>query len=99
VQQANLIKRIDAIYPPLAVQAQISGQVRFTVIIGKDGTLQNIQLISGHPLLLPSPQGRGSSHGLPRRASSGHLVGTVSIVGGMVRPSALAVSNFVQTSR
>jgi tetratricopeptide (TPR) repeat protein len=56
VQQANLIKKIDAIYPPLAVQAQISGQVRFTVIIGKDGTLQNIQLISGHPLLVAAAQ-------------------------------------------
>ncbi len=31
VQEANLIKKIDAVYPPLAVQARISGQVRFTV--------------------------------------------------------------------
>jgi len=52
IQEANLIKKINAVYPPLAVQAQISGMVHFTVIIGKDGTLQNIQLISGHPLLV-----------------------------------------------
>ncbi len=52
VQEVNLLKKIDAIYPPLAVEARISGQVRFTVIIGKDGTVQNIQLMSGHPLLV-----------------------------------------------
>jgi tetratricopeptide (TPR) repeat protein len=52
VQEVNLIKKIDAVYPPLAVQAKISGQVRFTVIIGKDGTLMNVQLVSGHPLLV-----------------------------------------------
>lgn len=52
IQEWNLIKKIDAVYPPLAVQAHISGQVRFTVIIGKDGILQNVQLISGHPLLV-----------------------------------------------
>jgi tetratricopeptide (TPR) repeat protein len=52
IQQANLIKKVDPLYPPLAAQAQISGQVRFSVIIGKDGNMQNIQLISGHPLLV-----------------------------------------------
>jgi len=52
VQEANLIKKVDAVYPPLAVQARISGQVRFTVIIGKDGSVLNVQLVSGHPLLV-----------------------------------------------
>ncbi len=48
---ANLVSKVDPVYPPLALQARISGQVRFTVIIGKDGSIQNIQLVSGHPLL------------------------------------------------
>jgi TonB family protein len=52
VQAQNLIYRADPIYPPLAAQARIQGTVRFTAIIGKDGTMQNIQLISGHPLLV-----------------------------------------------
>jgi protein TonB len=52
VQAANLIKRVVPQYPPLAKQARISGQVRFTAIIGKDGTIQNLQLVSGHPLLV-----------------------------------------------
>jgi protein TonB len=52
VQAQNLIEKIDPGYPPIAAQARISGQVRFTVIIGKDGRVVNVQLISGHPLLV-----------------------------------------------
>jgi protein TonB len=36
----------------MAKQARIQGVVRFTAIIGKDGTIQNLQLITGHPLLI-----------------------------------------------
>jgi protein TonB len=56
VQAANLIRRITPVYPPLAKQARIQGQVRFTAIIGKDGAIQNLQLVSGHPLLVPAAQ-------------------------------------------
>ena len=52
VQAANLIKKVTPVYPPLAKQARIQGVVRFTAIIGKDGTIQNLQLVSGHPLLV-----------------------------------------------
>jgi hypothetical protein len=52
VQKANLITRVDPVYPLLAQQARISGQVRFNAIIGKDGNILNIQLVSGHPLLV-----------------------------------------------
>jgi len=52
VQQANLITKVDPVYPPLAIQARISGEVRFTAIIGKDGNVLNVQLVSGHPLLV-----------------------------------------------
>jgi protein TonB len=54
VQAANLIKKITPQYPALAKQARIQGTVRFTAIIGKDGTIQNLTLVSGHPLLVPS---------------------------------------------
>ena len=54
VQAAEIVKRVTPVYPPLAKQARISGQVRFTLIIAKDGTVRNVQLISGHPLLVPS---------------------------------------------
>jgi len=54
VQQANLIRKVTPVYPPLAKQARIQGVVHFQAIIGKDGTIQNLQLISGHPLLVES---------------------------------------------
>ncbi len=41
-------------YPPLAKQARIQGVVRLNAIIGKDGTVQDLQAASGHPLLVPS---------------------------------------------
>src|SRR5437660_5669895 len=50
VQAANLIRKITPVYPPLAKQARILGTVRFTAVTGEDGTLQNLQLVSGHPL-------------------------------------------------
>jgi protein TonB len=56
VQQANLIRQPKPIYPPLAKQARIQGVVRFEAIIGKDGTIQNLKMISGHPLLVPAAQ-------------------------------------------
>lgn len=38
-------------YPALARQARIQGAVHFTAIIGKDGVIQNLHLVVGHPLL------------------------------------------------
>ena len=40
----------------MAKQARIQGTVKFTAIIGKDGTIQNLQLVSGHPLLVAAAQ-------------------------------------------
>lgn len=54
VQAANLIQKPTPVYPPLAKQARVQGSVRFTVIIDKQGFIQNVQLVSGHPLLVPS---------------------------------------------
>jgi len=56
VQAANLIRKVTPQYPALAKQARVQGTVRFTAIIGKDGTIQNLQLISGHPLLVQAAQ-------------------------------------------
>ena len=52
VQERNLITMVDPLYPPLAMQARIQGLVRFNVVIGKDGRVANMQLVSGHPLLV-----------------------------------------------
>ena len=51
VQSAKLIKKVVPEYPPLAKAARISGVVHLIGIIGRDGTIRNLQLVSGHPLL------------------------------------------------
>jgi len=56
VQAAAKIRGQNPSYPPLAKQARIQGHVVFTAIIGRDGTIQNLQLVSGHPLLVPAAQ-------------------------------------------
>ncbi|HZT38015.1 MAG TPA: energy transducer TonB [Bryobacteraceae bacterium] len=52
VQEHNLIHKVDPEYPPLARQASIQGTVRFNATIGKDGRVTELQLVSGHPLLV-----------------------------------------------
>jgi TonB family protein len=52
VQAYKLIHKVDPVYPALALQARIQGAVRLTLTIGKDGTVQNVMVISGHPLLV-----------------------------------------------
>ena len=52
VQEYKLVRKVDPEYPAQALEARIQGTVRFIATIGKDGQLQNLQLISGHPLLV-----------------------------------------------
>jgi protein TonB len=52
VQAAKLINRVQPSYPPLARQTRIQGTVRLHAIIGKDGTVKELTLESGHPLLV-----------------------------------------------
>jgi protein TonB len=54
VQAAKLINQPKPAYPQLAKQARIQGVVRFNAVIGRDGTIQNLTLVSGHPLLVPA---------------------------------------------
>jgi periplasmic protein TonB len=51
VQAAKLIKRMVPAYPRAAIQTRISGTVHLLGIIAKDGTIQRLQVLSGHPLL------------------------------------------------
>ena len=52
VAAANRTDGMEPPYPPLAKAAGIQGSVEFTVLIGKDGAVQNVQLVRGHPLLV-----------------------------------------------
>ncbi len=51
VQAAKLITQIRPVYPPLAKQARIQGTVKLQAIIAKDGTIMQLEILSGHPLL------------------------------------------------
>jgi protein TonB len=48
---AKLIKQVLPVYPPLARAARVYGVVHLIGIIARDGTIRNLELVSGHPLL------------------------------------------------
>lgn len=54
VMQASLVHQVTPIYPQIAKTAHISGTVILHAIIGTDGTVQDLQYISGPPLLMRS---------------------------------------------
>jgi TonB family protein len=54
VQHTKLISQARPQYPVEAKQARIQGVVKLYALIGKDGTIQTLNLISGHPLLAPA---------------------------------------------
>jgi len=54
VSQGLLIKKVQPSYPPLARQARIQGTVTLQAEISKDGTIENLRLMSGHPMLAPA---------------------------------------------
>ena len=54
VQSAKLISQPRPQYPAMAKQARISGVVRLAAVIGKEGNVIDLKVISGHPLLVPA---------------------------------------------
>ncbi len=54
IQDLNLTHKVDPVCSALATDARVHGEVNFTVVIGQDGLPSNIQIISGHPLLVPA---------------------------------------------
>jgi TonB family protein len=54
VQQTKLVSQPLPVYPPDAKQAGIQGVVKLNATIAKDGTIQHLEVISGHPLLIPA---------------------------------------------
>lgn len=54
VSEGLLVHQVKPSYPPLARQARIQGSVVLQAAIGKDGSIQNLRLVSGHPMLAPA---------------------------------------------
>lgn len=51
VAQGLLVRQVKPTYPPLARSARIQGQVVLAAVISKDGSIENLHVISGHPML------------------------------------------------
>ena len=52
VAQGLLIHQTKPVYPPLAMQARIQGTVLLQAVVAKDGSVQHLRVVSGHPLLV-----------------------------------------------
>jgi protein TonB len=52
VVEAQLISRIEPRYPPLALQMRQSGTVVLHAIIGRDGHINALQVVSGSPFFV-----------------------------------------------
>jgi protein TonB len=52
VQQSKLLVKVQPVYPPLAKSAGVEGAVRLQAIVGKDGTVENLTVIEGQPMLV-----------------------------------------------
>jgi protein TonB len=49
---SRILRKVNPIYPVAARQHRIQGRVWFSVTIGKDGLVEDLRLLSGHPLLV-----------------------------------------------
>ena len=54
VQSAKLVRQLKPVYPQLAKQARIQGAVRLHALISREGTIEDLKVVSGHPLLVRS---------------------------------------------
>jgi protein TonB len=51
VKEAVVVRRVEPVYPDLARRARISGEVQLEGVIGTDGRIRELKVLSGHPLL------------------------------------------------
>jgi protein TonB len=51
VMSGKLVSKVEPTYPKQAKKAHVQGTVRLEVVIGKNGEIQDIRLVSGDPVL------------------------------------------------
>ncbi len=51
IEEGMLLSKVEPIYPVIARTARVQGEVLLAAVIGKDGRIQNLRLVSGHPML------------------------------------------------
>lgn len=50
----SLIYQVQPVYPPLARAARVEGPVVLAALISKDGTIENLRVVAGRPMLVSS---------------------------------------------
>ena len=51
LSEAQLVNRVEPVYPHVAVLTGIQGEVKLHAIIARDGRVVSLNVISGHPVL------------------------------------------------
>lgn len=54
VSRGLLVSRVEPLYPAMAKTARVQGQVVLQAVISKQGTIENLRVVSGHPMLIQS---------------------------------------------
>jgi protein TonB len=54
VTRGMVISKIEPKYPKLALAARVTGVVLLRAVISKEGEIKELQVVSGHPLLVPA---------------------------------------------
>lgn len=52
ISEGNLIRKVQPAYPPLAQSARIQGVVLLQAVISRQGTIEHLKVLTGHPLLV-----------------------------------------------
>jgi len=52
VQAGLILQKVQPVYPQLAREGRIQGAVQLKAIVGVDGKIKNLTVVSGHPLLV-----------------------------------------------
>ena len=53
----KVIKRVDAAYPPLAVQLHLTGAVKLVLQVSPDGKVSSVHTVGGNPILAAAAEG------------------------------------------
>lgn len=80
IQDARVLHKPPPVYPPEAVEQYVSGKVQLEAIIGIDGRVRDLKLISGHPLLAPAAMDAVSQWRYRPTRLNGTVVEVVTII-------------------
>ena len=79
-------RRVKAVYPPEARQLQTAASVRLKALIGKDGKVRKLEVVSGHPLLAAAAV-EAAKHWVYRPVCvNGEPVDVVTVIDVLVNP-------------